>query len=312
MCQSNVILADAVFIDVTEQKMDPKLISDFTQKDLLDTYFDANKEAVDFVQKEIISVLNGQINLSLKEEAIVGTFFRMHALASSLTRLNNKLDFNAIAVIARTLFEVLIDLKLLTNASDEGMARFRAFPKVDRFKKAKALLEFQGANPGVERQSFFDPKVRKDFVEAPGKQDEIENDVKALWGITSKGEPSWPGHWSHLNFKDRVKSFGAAYEQEYLEIYSLLSWYVHAGTAGYAGFSEQGLEAVYGISLKLSRRMYIEGLIICATIFHLSKAIEKFSQVMDFLENAPKQFLIDLGIKKAAHLRRSTVDLAAY
>ncbi len=281
-----------------QQELDPETIPDFTQKDLLDAFFDANKEAVDFVQNIMVPVLEGQLNLSNKEEAIVRTFYRMHALASSLTRLNRPIDFNAIAIIARTLFEVLIDLRLLINASNDDIAKFRAFPKVDRFRKAKALLEFQAANPGIESQSFFDAAVRKTFVTTTGKQDEIEAEVKALWGTTRKGEPSWPGHWTQLNFKDRVKSFGPAYEQEYLEIYSLLSWYVHAGSAGYAGFSEKGLDAVYGISLKLSGRMYMEGLILCAHAFHLSKAIEEFSQVVEFLKDAPRQFLIDLGLER--------------
>ncbi len=88
---------------------------------------DATKEVVEFVQKEIIPVLNGQFKLSDKESCVMGTFFRMHALASSLTRLNNKLDFNAIAIIARTLFEVLIDLKLLIDASDKEIANFQVF-----------------------------------------------------------------------------------------------------------------------------------------------------------------------------------------
>ena len=93
--------------------MDSDKIPNFELKDLLDAYFDAHKEAVDFVQKEVVPVLNGQLGLKPHEEAVIGTFFRMHALASSLTRLNNKVDFNAIAVIARSIFVVLIDLKLL-------------------------------------------------------------------------------------------------------------------------------------------------------------------------------------------------------
>ncbi|MCB0324677.1 MAG: hypothetical protein KDD69_13940 [Bdellovibrionales bacterium] len=118
---------------------DPTKLPEFTTDELLGAYYDAMCEAVDFVTTQIIPVLHGQLKLKKDEEAILGIFYRMHALASSLARLNNKIDFNGAALIARTMFELLVDLRFLTspNVTSEDIERFREFAVVDRFRKAQ-------------------------------------------------------------------------------------------------------------------------------------------------------------------------------
>jgi hypothetical protein len=68
-----------------------------------------------------------------------------------------------------------------------------------------------------------------------------------------------------------------------------MSTYVHSGNDAYAGFQEDGFERVYGLFQEFSRDLYIESLILCAKAFSLNKAIEGFSQVVNFLEDAPLQ-----------------------
>jgi len=193
-------------------------IPEFTQHDLVNSYYDAVCECVDFVQKQIIPVLNGQLNLSQKEEAILGIFYRMHALASSLSRLNNKLDFNAVAIISRTVFELLLDIKILTSSSltPTELDKFQTFAEIERFRKTSKLLDFQAKNPGLETNSYFQGSFRKQLVEAPGKRASVESKVKSLWGTNKKGNPNWPDHW-YGPVRDRTELFGPLYEQEYLE-----------------------------------------------------------------------------------------------
>jgi len=74
---------------------------------------------------------------------------------------------------------------------------------------------------------------------------------------------------------------------------------VHSGNASYAAFSESTLEGVYGISMNISRKMYIEALLLCAKIFSLGYVVEGFSQVVDFLKNAPEKILIEYALRKA-------------
>jgi Family of unknown function (DUF5677) len=222
----------------------PADIPDFTQRELVKSYYGGLCNCVDFVQTKIIPILIGQIDLSQKEEAILGIFYRTHALGSSLTRLNDKPDFSAAAIISRTMFELLLDIKILASPSltSNELEKFRAFVEVERFRKASKLLEYQSQHPGIEKDSNFNAGFRKQFVEAPGKRDAVESLVLSLWGKNKKGKPNWPDHWTGDSVRERAKRFGPLYEQEYLELYSLLSWYVHSGNASYAGLSESTLE----------------------------------------------------------------------
>lgn len=270
-------------------------IQEFTQHELISSYYDGLCVCVDFVQTQIIPVLYGQLNLSQKEEAILGIFYRMHALTSSLSRLNNKLDFNAAATITRTIFELLLDIKILASPllPPNKLEKFRTFPEIDRFRKASKLLEFQAQHPGLEKNSYFQGGFRKQFVAAPGKRVSVESKVISLWGKKKNGEPIWPDHWTGSSIRDRAKLVDPLYEQEYLEIYSLLSWYVHSGNTSYSELSESTLEWVYGISMNISRKMYIEALLLCAKTFSLGHVVEGFSQIVDVLKNAPEKILID-------------------
>ena len=90
-------------------------------------------------------------------------FFRTHALACSLTRLNNKVDFNAVAVIARTIFELLLDIKLLAapKVKQKDLDRFISFPDVDRYRKANRIVDLQKLYPDIRDNSLLDSAKRK-------------------------------------------------------------------------------------------------------------------------------------------------------
>lgn len=275
-------------------------IPEITTHELVSSYYDGLKEAVDFVQSRIIGVLSGQLNLSKQEQSVLGIFFRIHALACSLIRLNQKIDFNAVAIIARTIFELLLDIKMLSSPTvkQRDLERFISFPDVDRFRKAHKIVSLQKQYPYLEDRSLLDSSKRKEFVEEPGKCDTIKAKVEELWGKNKKGKLNWPDNWSGSSIREQAKYFGPLYEQEYLEIYSLLSSYTHGGGSAYFGFSVKTFESVYGNSLEYARKMYIEAVIICSEMFNLKKGIVNFIQIIDFLKNAPKDILIAHGLKK--------------
>ena len=275
-------------------------IPDISAQELLSSYHEGLKEAVDFVQSKVIGVLSGQINLKQQEEAVLGIFYRTHTLASSLVRLNNKIDFGAVASIARTIFELLLDIKLLSSSKvkRKDLDRFFAFPEVSRYRTASKIVDLQKNHPELANNSLLNSAERRKFVDEPGKASDIEKKVVLLWGRDSKGKPNWPKYWFGRSIRKHAETFGPWYEQEYLEVYSLLSSYTHGGSSGYSGFSDKALESVYGISLEYARKMYIESLLICSNLFNLKEGIESFTQIVTFLKNAPKQILIDYKLKE--------------
>ncbi len=158
-------------------------IPDFTAHELISLYHDGLKEAVDFVQSQVMGTLRGQLNLSQQESAVMGTFMRIHALACSLLRLNKKVDFNAVASIARIVFELLIDMKMLTSpeVTQQDLDRFSSFAEVDRFRKAVKIIELQKKHPEVFDSSVLDSSKRREFVERMKSRD-LEKKVESLWG----------------------------------------------------------------------------------------------------------------------------------
>ena len=167
-----------------------------------------------------------------------------------------------------------------------------------------ARTQLQKKHPDLVSNSLLDSSKRRKFVEGQA-ENALEKKVESLWGRSSKGKIRWPDHWSGLSIRQRAELFGPLYEQEYLEIYSLLSTYAHGGDSGYSGFSEDTLESVYGICLEYARKLYIEALLLCSRAFNLKEGIESFAQVVAFLRNAPDQILIDYGLKRLDNERSS-------
>lgn len=260
--------------------------------DLIKAYISGICYAVKFVQNKVVPILNGQINLSKREEAIRNTFFRIHALCSSQTRLNHPMDFNAVANNCRTIFELLLDLKLFSAgaSSDENIKKFHAFSKINRFRAAKKLIDFRIDNPNVISEAFTDNEILENCI-SNTDESELERQVYELWGKTKKGKPNWPTHWSGMSVRDRTKEYGAVYEQEYLEIYWMLSNNVHSGSAAYEGLTNDAIEAFYRVCLDISRKMYLESLLICSAKFHFRESIKDFSKITEYIREAPTKIL---------------------
>ena len=258
------------------------------------------REAVDLVKNKVIPILHNQIILSDREGAILGIFFRVHVLCSSQTRLTYSKDFNAVANNCRTLYELLLDLKLLSanDSTDEDIKRFYAFPEIDRFGAAEKVSGFQAKNPGVETHTFFDNKIRQSLISDKSRRDDVIEKVRNLWGEKKGGKLNWPKHWSGFTIRDRAKKFGAISEQEYLEVFWMLSSYVHSGSGSYAGLPARTLELIYGMSIDMSRKMYLESLIICSKILSLSRYIKDFNQIVEFIRDAPDKILIKNALDK--------------
>lgn len=98
--------------------------------------------------------------------------------------------------------------------------------------------------------------------------------------------------------RDRAKKFGPIYEHQYLELYGLLSSYVHSGSAAYDGLSAEALEAVYVTCLDSSRKMYSEAIKACSDLFSLNKVIKDFSGMLEFIEDAPAKILTKRAINE--------------
>ncbi|MCK4628751.1 MAG: hypothetical protein KAT56_07080, partial [Sedimentisphaerales bacterium] len=116
---------------------------DTSPHDGADAFYCGTEQIHDFSQKVIIPVLKGQLNLNDRDKAIVGTYFRAHLCLSSMVRLNEFQYIQQVVSSARTIFELLVDLKILHNdKSDESTKKFHAFPQIAKYKSAEQMVQF--------------------------------------------------------------------------------------------------------------------------------------------------------------------------
>jgi hypothetical protein len=69
----------------------------------------------------------------------------------SLTKLDEAPDFQVVRSVARSMFELLLDMKIL-RSNRSLSARFTHHPRIDRMRTAIRVREFVAKNPTPDRK----------------------------------------------------------------------------------------------------------------------------------------------------------------
>lgn len=255
----------------------------------INAYHDTLVEAVDYVQMKVIPVLSGLIKSTKIEFATVGTFYQIHSLAVSAQKLTEGVDYIALGGIARTLFELSLDMRSFATPSVDGnmVDRYHAFAEVDRFKKAVKVANLAKTSPDILQHAWFSHEKHSSWSNDQERRDRIEAKTVALWGKTKKGRIAWPTHWSGFSIEDRAKNLGPVYELRYREWYSFLCSYTHSGNSGYADFSIETLESIHSLCLIFIADTYLECLDLLGKVIPLPQAIQSFAAAREELRKLP-------------------------
>jgi len=192
-------------------------------------------------------------------------------------------------------------MKILTNDQvGAEVDKFYEFPRVEKYQKAKAIINFFDRHP---TSSSLDLTQERDFLRNPSNaKTEIEKTIIAYWGCNKNGRPKSPGqHWTGKNARQRAESLGPKYEQFYVKTYSWLSLYVHPGRTGYEGFGESTLKAVFGRAHDLAQELFREATVICADEFKLSQLDNLKAPIPAILEQLrmkPGEILLQKDIER--------------
>src|SRR3990172_4461678 len=109
------------------EKADPSHLLSTHQ--LAEAYYKSTDGLYQIVDEDIMPILAGLLKPTQKEQAILGTFYRMFGWMYSLKQMDNPKDFQGIAAAARSLFELLLDIKILAeDQTGDAVAKFYAFP----------------------------------------------------------------------------------------------------------------------------------------------------------------------------------------
>ena len=275
---------------VTNDEIENADVSQLPIRTRIEAFYKGTEEISKFAESVINPVLRGQLNLSDREKAIVGTYYRMYTWLKSMTVLNNSIHFQGAATATRALIELLIDIKIIMEDKTGNLIKkFHAFPEVEKFRFAENLVSFKDTHPGA---SNIDVSLQRTFVNKSGRKQNIEKIVIKYWGKNKKGKPNYPQHWTGKKIKERAKDLGFRYEELYMKSFPFLSWYVHSGSTGYAGLNKEAIDACFGLSHSVAQEIFLEGMLICAMEMKISEAIIKFSKFVEDLRLTPGNFLV--------------------
>lgn len=169
----------------------------------------------DLEQREIRNVVMGVLNPSLRERYLTLNYHRAAINVELLLTLRDTRQFQAIALLARSIFELAVEIKLISLNSDAA-EKIEALTRIEKLRHSKKILEFKKAYPDV----LVATKSVEEFIGANERS------------IMAEQAAIWPGvkevtHWMMKKLPRRVELLGDPFRKMY-EIYvSVRSWHLH-------------------------------------------------------------------------------------
>lgn len=226
-----------------------------------DRFYTQLKSINKFDEIEVKPVIDGLLSTTEEEICFIGTYHRARCHVDTALLLQHVRHFQTVAMIARSLFELAVDMCLL-EVIPLGWMKMLAFVDVERLRCAQKVISFSGSNsalPGVS--------ACKEFVATRGKS--IDAKRHTLWPNARRVE-----HWSGHKLHGRVKQLGEPFESIYEGQYPRLSWSVHAGLTGVVNLKAETFAHMCSEGFKLSSDAYCEILKVMIRKFKLAKAHE--------------------------------------
>ena len=165
---------------------------------------------------------------------------------NSAIALNNARHFQAVAKIARGLFELAVEIRLI-HVIPDAVSKMVAFQRLERLKAAQKAVAF-ASNHTPEFPVDLTPY--HSFIAA--NQVAIEAEAMKFWGGLKVS------HWSNKNLSQRAALLGKPFEEIYESLYKIFSWHVHPGMAGIVNMKPETFAYLFGISCQIAARSYEE------------------------------------------------------
>jgi hypothetical protein len=238
-------------------------------------FFTVVKSLNAFDQKEVRGVIGGLVLKKDRDHCFTGIYIRAKANIESLLSLKYVRDVQASIMIARSLFELAVDMKLI-DVTQDAVKKIAAFSEVEKLKSARRIVEFKAAHPNPADTST----VHADFIMNNAAR--IEAEQSALWPRAKK-----VGHWSGLDMRSRAILLKEPFDEIYDLKYSELSWYTHA--AGLTGFDlkAETYPILQASSFELAAKCYVILLTAIIDEFGLSKANPGIKRHLDYALKVP-------------------------
>jgi hypothetical protein len=250
----------------------------------VERFFTVLKSLNEFDTIEVQRWLPGQLSRSPLEECIYGLHLRARANVRSLLSLRQTMDFQAIVMLARNLFELAVDVNLL-DVVPNAAEKFATFSEVEKLRAAEKIVAFKAKHP----TSKVDTAIVDGFI--ANNKAAIEAKLAALWPEMrptkghSRGAPL--KHWSGMTLRERTVKLGHPFDEVYEVKYPQMSWYTHS--VGLTGFDlkRETYPLLAGVYFELAAMCYKALLTSVIDEFKLSVADEKIKSKMRYAQMVP-------------------------
>src|SRR5262249_5145647 len=103
-----------------------------------------------------------------QEIAIREIYFKMYLFLGSAITMNRLDHFQSVAALTRSLFELLLDMKILAaDKTGDAVNRYNEFPEIERYRRAEQLIAFDRSHPNQIKQ---DLSAQRAFIADPARQ----------------------------------------------------------------------------------------------------------------------------------------------
>ncbi len=238
-------------------------------------FYTVLKSLNEFDKQEVRGVIAGLFAKTDRENCYWGIYLRGRANVESLLSLKQVRDFQAIAMLTRSLFELSVDIKLI-DVIPNAVEKINAFSQAEKLRAAKKIADFKDAHPN----SRVDATIHKAFI--ANNKARIDAEQAAAWPGAKKVE-----HWSGLNLRDRVVRLGNPFLETYEAKYPQMSWYTHAAGVTGLDLKPSSYELLTGTLFQLAGECYMVLLTAVIKQFKLTTADEKIESKMKYAQMMP-------------------------
>jgi hypothetical protein len=254
----------------------PPASTTFDPVDMTERFFTVVKSLSEFDKAEIRGTIDTLLFPKDRDICFKANYSRAYTNVDSLLILKRKSDFQAIAMIARTLMELAIDVKLI-NLVGNAIEKMVAFSDVEKLRTARRIVAFKKLHP----DALVDQNYEK-FADSEGAR--IDAIRTAMWPGIKNSDLK---HWAHLNLAERAAKVGGTLEELHAIYYPQLSLYVHSGLTGIVNISKEGFQALAGLAFNIIIKSYIAILEELIREYRLPSANEKIREKMDLARTLP-------------------------
>jgi hypothetical protein len=245
----------------------------------IDRFFTAIKSLNELDKREIRSVVNAAFHPTERETYVTLNYHRAAINIEHLLTLTDLRQFQTITMIARSVLETAVEMRLMTTDPD-FVPKIRLFIESEKLRSAQRVVAFKAKTPTAKVETT--PYVQ--YIAA--NEQRIIQEKASMWPGASR-----VSHWSLMSMEARCKKLGLAFEELYEVHYAQMSWYVHSGVTGVANATGDTLSLLCGVAFDLVMRCYaiiLELVINEFKIYHVDEHLKDklvFAKMLPFTDS---------------------------